>query len=99
MIIKLKYPIEFKDEEGERVKITELEFGRMKAKHLRALPKEFFEAEGNVNTSVIVDIIQVISGISPEAAGELDLDDIKTIGDNFENFFGEYLPAGETSES
>jgi len=97
--ITLKYPIPIPKEGGGVVMTNTLEIGRFKTKHLRVLPKGFFESEGKIEP---VDVIPIISGIAdiPESsADEIDLEDLITVARELEAFFQSVLsPAiGENS--
>lgn len=85
-IINLQYPIEF-EKDGEKNTITEVKLGRLKAKHLKKLPKDFFNIDkGNISPDQVIPIISVISGIPLELVDELDITDLNTIAQEIASF-------------
>jgi hypothetical protein len=90
-IIKLKHPIPASIA-GTEEDITELKFGRLKAKHLKYFPKELLDGSDNglVNfePAEVLPIIAGLTGLSEKVIGELDLeDDFHTVMDGFADFF------------
>lgn len=87
--IDLKYPIEVK-KENETKTYSYVEIGRMKNKHLKVLPKDFFSAskDGNIPPAILPELIASITGIPLEVADEMDLEDTMKISESLESFFG-----------
>lgn len=94
--IKLKYPIPVSKEGGGTVNVSELTLSRLKAKHLRALPKDFMVNEGIINPVDIIPLLASIADIPESAADELDIEDLSSISEQLSNFLGESLGTGKS---
>lgn len=81
--IELKYPLNVKTDGGGVISVKELTLSRMKAKHLKLLPKGFFNTEGDApkdfNPYEMLPLIASLSGIKDEEAGEIDIEDLMVI--------------------
>lgn len=95
-IIKLKYSIPIPKEGGGTVQVSELRLGRLKAKHLKVLPKDFMENEGNVNPADIIPLLAGITDIPESSADELDMEDLISISEGLTSFLGKSLKTGKT---
>jgi hypothetical protein len=87
--IDLKYPIEI-DKNGDKKVYSFVEIGRMKNKHLKMLPKDFF-AQGKkamIPPSKLPDLIAAICEIPLKVAEEMDFEDTMTISECLQDFFG-----------
>lgn len=104
-VIKLIYPITVK-RNGQEEALGELTLGRLKAKHLKLLPKEFLnqgENESEEGTSflredpyLIVPILAALANITEEEAGELDLvEDLPRVSEEVGNFLSTSLETGK----
>ena len=94
-IVKLKYSIPIPKEGGGTVNTNELRLGRLKAKHLRLLPKDFAEKEGKLEASAIIPLIAGLANISESSADEIDIEDLMKIADDLESFLEGFLEDGE----
>lgn len=98
IIVKLKYPIVW----GDGNIIDQLEFGRIKAKHLKAMPKEMMTAaaEGddiNITAEEMLPIIAALANLTKEQAEEIDLEDLPEISEKIASFFEQYQGIGQES--
>jgi hypothetical protein len=93
--IDLKYSIPIKSENGSIIQTKELCLGRLKAKHLKLLPKNFIENDGKIEPSEIIPLIAGLAGISMEAADEIDLEDLMAIAEGMESFLSAFLETGK----
>jgi hypothetical protein len=95
--ISLEYPLPGVNG-GEPV--TELTIGRLKAKHLRALPESMTNAEEGDEVKLtpveMIPMIAAITNITDEQAGELDLEDLTTVAETVTDFFEQYREAGKS---
>ena len=94
-IIELKYPIPIPKGGGGTVEVSTLKLGRLKAKHLRALPKDFAKREGDVEPAELIPLIAAIADIPESSADEMDVEDLMTFAEALEDFLGESLKAGK----
>jgi hypothetical protein len=99
--VDLKYPIPT-GEQGEGEPITQLTFGRVKAKHLKSMPKEMMEAAaagGMVNVTVtdMIPVIASLAGLTDEQADEIDMEDLPQISEVVADFFEQYRVTGPES--
>ncbi len=76
-IITLKYPVGL--ENGKE--LTEIHLSRMKAKHLKALPDNITETEGQISPKMMIPLIAALADISEFEAGEIDYDDLIKIAE------------------
>lgn len=49
-IVELEYPLKSEDKDGNEVCINSIKLGRVKTKHIKLLPKNFFTGENKRNT-------------------------------------------------
>ena len=96
--VELKHPIPVKKEGGGTVEVSKLTFGRVKLKHLRLLPDTFYE-EGKLVPTEMIPLIAGLADIPNESADEIDLEDLVTIGEKLESFFGKSLEIGKKSST
>jgi hypothetical protein len=93
--VNLKYSIPVPKEGGGSVNINELSLGRLKAKHLRLLPKNFMEDEGKINPADVIPLIAGLAEIPVESAEEIDIEDLMEVADSLQGFLGESLETGK----
>ena len=93
--IKLKYSIPVPGEGGKMVTTNEITIGRLKAKHLKLLPKDFADNEGKLSPAEMIPLIAGLANISIESADEIDLEDLETIAEGLESFLSASLKTGE----
>jgi len=93
--IILKYPIPVPKEGGGTVEVSTLKLGRLKAKHLKALPKAFAEREGQVEPSELIPLIAAITEVPESSIDEMDMEDLMTFAENLEDFLGGSLATGK----
>jgi hypothetical protein len=98
-VVDLKYPIPGVNGDDP---ISQLTFGRMKAKHLKAMPdsmmKEAAEGEEVRVTAVeMIPVIAALSGLTKEQADEIDLEDLTAISEVIVDFFDQYQETGSES--
>lgn len=90
-IIKLKYPFDIDvDIEGiiKTITISELKLSRLKAKHLKILPPDFFSnLDNGIGFSKLLPIIASMNNLKVADLDELDMADISVIMDDIGNFF------------
>lgn len=77
--VKLNYPIQTKDEEGNDTEIRTLKFGRVKLKHLKNLPKSFYENEGNITAAELIPFISSMTGLEEGVVEEIDVMDLEDV--------------------
>ena len=94
-IIKLEHAIPVPQKDGGDVNVSELTFGRLKAKHLKALPQNFMATGGNLEPQDVIPLIASLAGIPLESAEEIDMDDLLKIATKLESFFDASLKAGK----
>ena len=90
--IKLKYPIDVKTASGAIQSMDSLTIGRIKAKHLKLLPKGLMggeEGKANFEAHEIIPLVAGLTGISEEEAGELDFEDLMVVTDEVTKTMGE----------
>lgn len=95
-IVKLKYSIPIPKQGGGTANVSELSLSRLKAKHLRALPKDFMEGDGKINPVEIISLIASMADIPESSADELDMEDLLVIAEKLTNFLGESLKTGKS---
>ncbi len=88
MKVELKYPITVKSENGNDIETSVLNFGRLKAKHIKLLPESIFDSENakSMNPSDMLPLIAGLTNVPLESIEELDMSDLIHIG-------GEVLPS------
>lgn len=94
-VIELKYPIPVPKLSGGMVEVSTLKLRRLKAKHLRALPKDFAKREGDVEPAELIPLIAAIADIPEESVDEMDIEDLTAFAEALEDFLGESLKAGK----
>lgn len=94
--IELKYPIPVEKEGGGTVDVSVLKLGRLKAKHLRVLPKGFAAQEGNVEPAELIPLIAAIADIPESSADEMDVEDLIVFAEALEDFLGKSLMTGKS---
>jgi len=94
-IVKLKYSIPIPQENGEFISTNELKFGRLKAKHLKLLPTNFMENEGQLSPADILPLIAGLAEIPESAADEIDISDLAEVAESLQGFLGESLEIGK----
>lgn len=99
LVVPLQYPIPI-IRGGEETELKELVFPRrLKTKHLRKLPDSFYEKGGeNLNIDELVPIIAKLSGHSEKIIDEVDADDLISVAEKLNDFFGDSLPPVETGK-
>ena len=88
MKVELKYPIAVKSENGNNIETSVLNFGRLKAKHIKLLPESVFDAESakSISPAEMLPLIAGLTNVPLESIEELDMVDLMHIG-------GEVLPS------
>lgn len=77
-VIKLEFPIK----NGE-ITIDEIKLVRLKAKHLKKMPKDQSDIS---DTDSLLFLVSCMNGIPVDVLGELDLKDMKTISQEVASF-------------
>lgn len=97
--ISLKYPIDVVMEgSDQKTKLTQVILGRVKAKHLKAIPQSMLADGGeNVSPEEMLPLLASITGLASEQIDEIDLEDLLVICSELEDFLGESLSTGEIS--
>ncbi len=85
--IKLKFPVSIKQNDGSTKLYEEIEIGRLKNKHMKLLPKDFFSSGGEISPADLSGVIASLADIPIEVADEIDLEDTVTITESLESFF------------
>jgi len=87
-IIKLQYPIPIVDPVTGDTKETDvLEIGRLKLKHVEAMPKNLFKNKGkNISPVEIIPVVAILCNIPIDAARELDFADMDTVAETIQSF-------------
>ncbi len=90
--IKLIHSIPFQTSTGKEIQIDEIEFGRLKAKHLKLLPQNFFEGsdngKANINPSDLLPLIAGLANLPQETVDEIDFEDLNTVCEAVASFLG-----------
>jgi len=94
-VIKLKYSIPIPGKDGEMIQTNELKIGRLKAKHLKLLPDDFMESNGQLSPGDIIPLIAGLANIPESAADEIDIEDMTEVADALQGFLGESLETGK----
>lgn len=95
--VNLKHPILVKSKDGGEMEVSTLKLARFKARHLKALPKDFAQKGGILEPSEAVPLIAGLTGIPEEAAEEIDFDDLVTILEKIRGFFQKPRRTGKKS--
>jgi len=93
-IVKLKYSIPVPKKGGGMVQVSELTLSRLKVKHLKALPENFMESEGNINPSDIIPLLASVVDIPEESVDEIDMEDMDIIAQELVSFLEQSLKTG-----
>jgi len=95
-VVELKHPITCTKDGKEEV-LSSITLGRLKAKHLKLLPKDFFDnEEGKLSPQDIVPLVAALGNISEEVAGEIDLiDDLTPLAEAVGDFLSQSLETGK----
>ena len=93
--IELKYPIPVKLDNGTETEVNVLQLQRLKAKHLKLLPKNFSENNGKMEPAEIIPLIAGLANIPMESADEIDLEDLMLIAEEMESFLSVSLETGK----
>lgn len=96
--IDLDYPIATKDNSGNEREFKYLKIGRVKAKHLKFLPKNLDPDNPKVNPEEMIPLIAGLTGLSKEEADEIDMVDILKIAEELPKILGE-LESRKTGNS
>ncbi len=94
-IVPLKYSIPIPKEGGGMVDVKELKMGRFKAKHLKLLPDNFMENEGQISPKDIIPLIAGLADIPEDSADEIDIEDLMEVAESLQNFLGKSLETGK----
>jgi len=94
-IVQLKYSIPIPKEGGGNMNVSELTFGRLKAKHLRLLPDDFMEKGGQLNAKDIIPLIAGIADIPESSADEIDFEDLMELAGEITSFLPKSPQTGE----
>jgi hypothetical protein len=84
--VVLDFPVEITQADGSVITYKELEFGRLKNKHLKLLPKEFTKT-GKIALGDMPVLVAAIAGIPESVADEIDITDMDQISKAIESFF------------
>jgi hypothetical protein len=89
--IKLEYPIPVKDADGKEIMCSEISVPpRIKAKHIRKMPREIFEGK-DITPDKVIDLIVVLTGLPDEAVEEIDFTDLANISEELGGFLADSL--------
>lgn len=83
--IVLEYPIIIDVGEGIKEKITELEFGRIKVKHLKSLPVGFEDSE-DFELESLLPILAASANVPLEVIEEIDAVDLGKLVEGVKDF-------------
>ncbi len=87
-IIELKFPLTVKTQTGANASVQQVTLSRMKTKHLKLLPESFMASRGEaVNPGDLIPLIAAMSGLSEEAVGEIDVQDLMVVAEAIQGFF------------
>ena len=94
--IQLDHPIKI-NKDGIDVECKEITIGRLKTKHLKALPKGFTKraSDNDIDPIDLIPLISGMSGLSDEYIDEIDIDDLFKIVEEMEDFLGTYQTTGK----
>jgi hypothetical protein len=93
--ITLKYPIPVPKDGGGMVDVSTLRVGRLKAKHLRALPPSFTERKGEVEPAELIPLIAALVELPECSIDEMDISDLEVFAGELENFLEGSLVTGK----
>lgn len=92
-IIDLKYPIPVKGQKGEDISCSQIKLGRIKAKHLKLIPKG--NKKGDIDPEECIPLIAGLANLELEAIEELDFADLIKISEEMESFLQTSLENGK----
>lgn len=94
--VQLSYAIPVPRGDGEEpVMVKELSLGRLKVKHLRAIPREALLGGEDIDPLVAVTLIAGMSGLPESSIDEMDARDLKKVVTSLEDFLKDFLEDGE----
>ncbi len=94
-IVNLKYSIPIPQPNGEPINTNELKLSRIKAKHLKLLPKDFMENENGILAPVdAIPLIAGIANIPEESADEIDIEDLAEVAEALQDFLVKFQETG-----
>jgi len=85
-IIKLEYPIPVPKEGGGFVQVSQLTIGRLKAKHLKALPDNFIESKGQILAADIIPLLASVAEVPETSIDEMDFEDLMRVSEQLASF-------------
>ena len=93
-IVRLKYSIPIPGKDGD-ININELHLGRLKAKHLRLLPSNFTDGDGQLSPADVIPLIAGLADIPETSADEIDISDLPEVAESLQSFLGDSLETGK----
>jgi hypothetical protein len=101
-VVDLKYPIPASDDCEGAEEIKQITFGRLKVKHLKAMPEKMMdpnrdEDAARLTAVELIPIIAVMAGLTENQAGEIDIEDLEKISEVIADFFEQYQGIGRVS--
>ena len=93
--VQLKYPIPIPKEGGGNINVSELTLGRLKAKHLRLLPNNFMDSDGQLAPQDILPILAGLADIPIESVDEIDIIDLIEVAESLQGFLELSLETGK----
>lgn len=94
-VVQLKYSIPIPKQGGGTINVFELNLSRLKAKHLKALPKGFTGKAGEVEPAELIPLIAAIADVPESSIDEMDLEDLMKFAEDLESFLEESLVIGK----
>lgn len=95
-VIKLEYAIPVPQGEGkEPIMTNQITLGRLKTKHLKLIPSEVMNGEGDMAIPAAVSMIAGMSGLPESSIDEIDAKDIQEVIKVLVDFLKEFLQDGE----
>jgi len=77
--------------------VSSLSLGRMKAKHLKLLPKNFSKNNGKeIDASELLPLIAGLADMELKSIEELDMEDLMVIAEELTSFLGQSLKTGKS---
>jgi hypothetical protein len=91
-LVALQFPILLKNKEGGVNQVYQVEVKRLQVRHLRLLPDSFLVPlpEGGkreISKHEFLPLIQALTDLDEDAAGQIDLTDMDKIVNEAESFF------------
>jgi hypothetical protein len=96
--IELKHPIKVRGDDGAMHDKQFLTLQRLKAKHLKLIPKSLYVDKGSkkkgpdIEPHEILPLLAGLTGITEEEIGELDVADLMHAAEQLTDFLSESLP-------